>query len=89
MGGGPNLQEEVPAAKVPAARWHGSWEHQEARLAVLPAQDGALPDRAVPQLDEEPTHRNAGGAGTERRPGTTSSRSAQSGSRSRRSYGRR
>jgi len=45
-----------PPRQEPPARWRGSWEHQEACLTVLPAQDGALPDRAVPQLDEEPTH---------------------------------
>jgi len=38
------------------AKMHSSWELQEARLAVLLAQAGALPDRAVPQLDEEPSH---------------------------------
>jgi len=37
--------------KETAARWHSPWEHREACLAVLPAQDGALLDRAVPQLD--------------------------------------
>ena len=56
MGWGPDLQVEIPAAQEPASRWHGSWEHQEACLAVLPAQDGALPVWAVPQLDDEPTH---------------------------------
>jgi len=90
VGWGPDLQEEVPTAGQPKARWHGSWEHQEARLAVLPDQDGALPDRAVPQLDKEPSHpAMPGGAGTERGPGTTSSRNAPSGSCSRRSCGRR
>jgi len=38
------------------ARWHGSGEHQKACLAILPTQDGALPDRAVSQLDKEPPH---------------------------------
>jgi len=38
------------------AGWHGSWEYQEACLAVLLDQDGALLDRAVPQLDEEAAH---------------------------------
>jgi len=56
MGGGPNLQEEVPVACEPAGRWYGSREHQKACLAVLPVQDGALPDSAIPQLDKEPTH---------------------------------
>ena len=56
MGGGPNLQEEVPYAEQPKARRRGSQQHQEARLSVLPAEDGALPNGAVPQLDKEPTH---------------------------------
>jgi len=30
--------------------------HQEARLTVLPGEDGALPHRAVTPLDEEPAH---------------------------------
>jgi len=49
-------QDEIPDVKKPEARQHGSWEHQEARLAVLPAQDRALSVRAVPQLDAEPAH---------------------------------
>jgi len=56
VGWRPDLQDEVPDAEMPEARRHGSWEHQEARLAVLPNQDGALPDRTVPQLDEESAH---------------------------------
>jgi len=56
MGGGPNLQEEVPVACEPAAQWYGSREHQKACLAVLPAQDGVLPDWAIPQLDKEPPY---------------------------------
>jgi len=34
----------------------GGWEHQEDCLAVLPDQDGTLPDRVVPSLDERPAH---------------------------------
>ena len=56
MGGGPNLQEEVPVACEPAAQWYGSREHQKTHLAVLPAQDGALPDPAISQLDKELPH---------------------------------
>jgi len=52
----PDLQDEVSDAKKPKAGRHGSWGHQEASLAILPDQDGALPDRAVPQLDEEQGH---------------------------------
>ena len=51
----PDLQGKVSATEKPEAGRYGSRQHQEARLAVLPAQDGALPDRTVPQLDEEPT----------------------------------
>jgi len=38
------------------ARWRGSWQHQKASLAVLPAQDGALPDLAIPELDKKPPY---------------------------------
>ena len=51
-----DLQGKVPAAEKPKARWRGGWEHQEACLSVLPAQDGALPNRTVPQLDKEASH---------------------------------
>ena len=47
MGWGPNLQEEVPHAKQPEARGRGGQQLQEDRLAVLPAEDGALPNGAV------------------------------------------
>jgi len=56
VGWGPNLQKEVLHAKQPKAQWCGSQKLQEDRLAVLPAEDGALPNGAVPQQDEEPTH---------------------------------
>jgi hypothetical protein len=29
-----------------------------ARLEVLPAEDRSLPHRAIPQLDDDPTHRS-------------------------------
>jgi len=56
VGWGPDLQEEVPHAGEPEAGQRGGQQNQEARLSVLPAQDGALPDWAVSQLDEEPIH---------------------------------
>ena len=56
VGWRPHLQEEVPHAKEPEARYRGGRQHQEARLTVLPDQDGALPDGAVPQLDKEAAH---------------------------------
>jgi len=56
VSGGENLQEEVPHAGEPEARRYGGRQHQEDCFAVLPTQDGALQDWAVPQLDEEPAH---------------------------------
>jgi len=50
VGWGSDLQDEVPDAEKLEARRHGSWEHQEASLAVLPDQDGALSVWAVHQL---------------------------------------
>jgi len=40
VGRGSNFQDEVPYAKEPEARWRGGWQHQKARLEVLPAEDG-------------------------------------------------
>jgi len=48
--------DKIPDAEKPEAGWHGCREHQEACLAVLPGEDGALPFREVPPLDEEPAH---------------------------------
>jgi len=56
VGWRPDLQDKVPDAGKPEAGRHGGWEHQEACLAVLPDQDGALSNQAVPQLDEESAH---------------------------------
>jgi len=56
VGRGLNLQEEIPYAGQPKARRRGSQQHQETRLSVLPAEDGALPNSAVPQLDKDPNH---------------------------------
>jgi len=56
VGWGPDLQEDVPHSGEPKSRWHGSQQHQEARLSVLPAKDRSLPNGAVPQLDKEPNH---------------------------------
>jgi len=54
------LEAEPPrqntGAKEPEAGQHGYREHQEACLAVLPGEDGALPFRTVLPLDEEPAH---------------------------------
>ena len=41
MGRGSNLQDEVPHANKPEARWRGGQQYQEARLEVLPAEDEA------------------------------------------------
>jgi len=56
VGWGPNLQKEVLHAKQPKARWRSGQQLQEDPLTVLPAEDGALPNGAIPQQDEEPTH---------------------------------
>ena len=55
MDGRPDLQEEISTG---CRKQHGVREHQEACLAVLPGEDGALPYRAVPPVDEEPPHRS-------------------------------
>jgi len=56
VGLGPNLQEEVLHAKQPKVQWRVGQQLQEDRLAVLPAEDGVLPNGAIPQLDKELTH---------------------------------
>jgi len=56
VGWGKGLQDEVQDAEKPEAGWHSCWELQEACLAVLPDEDGALSHRAVSPLDENPTH---------------------------------
>jgi len=56
MGGRPNPQEEIQNAEEPEAGRRGGWKQQETCLTVLPGEDGALPDRAVPIMDEQPTH---------------------------------
>jgi len=52
MGWRPDLQEEIQNAEKPEAGRHGCWEHQEACLEVLSAEDGSLSDRRIPALDE-------------------------------------
>jgi len=52
MGWRPDLQEEIQNAEMPEAGWHGCWEHQQACLEVLSAEDGALSDRRISALDE-------------------------------------
>jgi len=52
MGWRSDLPEEIQDAEKPEAGRHGCWEHQEARLEVLSAEDGALSDRRIPALDE-------------------------------------
>jgi len=56
VGWEPDLQTEEQDTEEPETRQHSCWEHQEACLAVLPGEDGALLNRTVPPLDEEPTH---------------------------------
>jgi len=57
VGWRPDLQDEIQDAEKPEAGRHGDRKHQEACLAVLLAEDGALPHRVVPLVDKEPTHR--------------------------------
>jgi len=51
-GGRTSKKYRLPVSQRPDGTVAGSAK----RLAVLPAQDGALPDRAIPQLDKEPPH---------------------------------
>jgi hypothetical protein len=53
VGWWPNLQSQVQDAAPTEAQPDGSWEHQEACLEVLPAEDRVLPLRAIPELDEK------------------------------------
>jgi len=53
MGWRPELQKEVYDANKPEARQHGCRQFQEARLKVLPAEDGSLPLWEVPAVDKE------------------------------------
>jgi len=52
VGWAQDLQDVLQDAGKPETRQRACWKHQEARLAVLPAEDGALPYRLVPALDE-------------------------------------
>jgi hypothetical protein len=56
VGWRPNLQSQVSDAASTAARQDSSWEHQEACLEVLPAEDRASPLGATPELDEKEAH---------------------------------
>jgi len=56
VGWGPDLQEEVQDAQEPEARRHGGWECQAAGREVLPDEDGALPRRRIPALDNLPAY---------------------------------
>jgi len=58
MGWRPDFQDEIQNAEKPEVRRYGCWVHHEARLEVLPAEDGALLDRTVPTLDKEPSSRS-------------------------------
>ena len=55
MGWRPDFQEEIQNAGKPGARRRGRGQHQEARLTVLPAENGALPELTVPALGESST----------------------------------
>jgi len=86
----PDLQNEVQDAEEPEAGRRGCWEHQEARPTVLLGEDGALPFRAVPPLDEEQTQPAVlvvTDHGIRCRLGSISSRCARSGGPNRKSCG--
>jgi len=50
-----SLQAEIQVSGNPQTGQHGCWKYQEARLAVLPAEGGALPHGKVPALGQEST----------------------------------
>ena len=50
MGWRSDLEDEVPHAEEPETRWRGGWQHQEARLEVLPAEDRTRLHRTIPAL---------------------------------------
>jgi len=55
MGWRPNLRAEIQATGKPQPGRHDRGEHQEACLAVLPAEGGVLPHRTIPALGQELT----------------------------------
>jgi len=75
-GWGQGLQGEIEDAEKPKAGRHGSWEYQEARLAVVPGEDGALLTSTGRRTGSP---RSAGGAGIKFRLENTSSRCVLSG----------
>jgi len=56
MGRRPHIQDEVPHASEPKARWRRSRQHQVTCLEVLPAEDRERPHRTVPALGEGSPH---------------------------------
>jgi len=58
------LQDEVPHAREPKARWRHGRQHQETCLDVLPAEERARPHRTVFALGEGPRHCPVGKAGS-------------------------
>src|SRR3978361_1981910 len=54
VGGRTDHHPEIQAAGRPADENSGR-QSEEAGRPVLPVKDGALPDRAIPQVDEEPS----------------------------------
>jgi len=55
VGSRTNLQAEIQATGDPQTGGCSRWEHQEARLAVLPAEGEALPHWRISALGQKPT----------------------------------
>jgi hypothetical protein len=89
LGAGPSHWQEVQASKSADPGYHGGEEHEGASLAVLSAEVEARSDWLVPEMDNQSVQHRAGGAGTRRRPVTSSSSDTRGGGRGRRSFGRR
>ena len=52
MGWRPDHQKEIQDAEKPEVGRYGCRKYQAASRKVLPAEDGALPHRRIPALDE-------------------------------------
>ena len=52
MGWRPDLQDEMRNAEKSETGRHGCWQHQEAHLEILPAEDRERSHRTVPALGE-------------------------------------
>jgi len=57
LGRGPNRYKKVRDAEEAAPEWGGGQQSKATGQPVPPAENGALPHRAIPPVDEEPVHR--------------------------------